>query len=53
MFDRQFFDLAREGPDIIMQQLKSIYNSPFKDSHLHLIHTCFAMNASESVKVWS
>ena len=30
-----FCDLASEGPDIIiiMNQLKSIYNSPFKDLH--------------------
>ena len=42
----KFCDLASEGPDIIMHQLKSIYNSPFKDSHSHPIHTCFAMIAS-------
>ena len=35
-----------KGPVIIMYQLKSLYNSPFKDSDLHLIHTCFAMIAS-------
>ena len=29
-----------------MHQLKSIYNSPFKDSHPHSIHTCFEMIAS-------
>ena len=29
-----------------MHQLKSIYNSPFKDSHSHPIHTCFLMVAS-------
>ena len=29
-----------------MHQLKSIYNSPFKDSYSHPIHTCFAMIAS-------
>ena len=29
-----------------MNQLKSIYNSPLKDSHSHLIHTCFPMIAS-------
>ena len=40
-----FSDLASEGPDIIMHQLKSSY-SPFKDSYSHPIHTCFAMIAS-------
>ena len=39
----KFCDLASEGPDIIMHQLKSIYNSPCKDSHSLCIHTCFAM----------
>ena len=37
---------------IIMNQLKSIYNSPFKDSHSHPIHTCFliiACNGTVSV----
>ena len=29
-----------------MHQLKSIYNSPFKDSYSHPIHTCFPMIAS-------
>ena len=28
-------------PSGFMNQLKSIYNSPFKDSHSHPIHTCF------------
>ena len=41
-----FYDLVSEGPDISMHQLKSIYNSPFKDSYSHPIHTCFAMIAS-------
>ena len=44
MSDCQFCDLASEGPDIIMYQLKSIYNSPCKDSYP--IHTCFPMIAS-------
>ena len=35
-----FSDLASEGPDTIMHQLKSISNSPFKDSHSHPVHTC-------------
>ena len=41
-----FCDLASEGPVIIMHQLKSIYNSLFKDSHSHPLHTCFTMIAS-------
>ena len=45
-----FCDLASEGPDIIMYQLKSSYNSPFKDSYSHPIHTCFAMIASNVFK---
>ena len=35
-----FCDLASESPDIIMHQLKSIYNTPFKGSHSYPIHTC-------------
>ena len=30
---------ASKGPVIIMNQLKSIYNSPFKDSHSYPTHT--------------
>ena len=41
-----FCNLASEGPDIIMHQLKSSYNSPFKDSYSDPIHTRFAMIAS-------
>ena len=41
MLDCQFWIHASKGPVIIMNQLKSIYNSPFKDSHSHPIHTCF------------
>ena len=41
-----FCNLASEGLDIIMHQLKFVYSSPFKDSHSHPIHTCFAMIAS-------
>ena len=52
---------ASEGPVIIMNQLNSIYNSPFKDSHSHPIHTCFPIIASnvkfrgeyKCSKVWS
>ena len=36
--------LDSEGPDIIMYQLKSIYNSPFKESYSYPIHTCFPSN---------
>ena len=43
-----FCDLASEGPDIIIHQLKSIYNSLFKDSHSHAIHTCFTMIATNA-----
>ena len=32
----------------LWHQLKSIYNSPFKDSYSHPIHTCFAMIASNT-----
>ena len=32
-----------------MNQLKSIYNSPFRDSHSHPIHTCFPIIASNTV----
>ena len=40
-------DLATECPDMIILQLNIyIYNSPFKDSHLHPIHTCFPIIAS-------
>ena len=31
----------------MMNQLKSIYNSPFKESQLHPIHTCFRIIASK------
>ena len=41
-----FCELASEVPDIIMYQLKSSYNSAFKDSHSHPLLTCFAMIAS-------
>ena len=36
-------------PLIIINKLKSIYNSPFKDSHSHPIHTCFPIIASNEV----
>ena len=41
MLDCQFCIHASKEPVIIINQLKSIYNSTFKDSHSHLIHTCF------------
>ena len=42
----QFFMHASKDPVIIMNQLKSIYNSPFTDSHSHPIHTSFPIIAS-------
>ena len=39
MFDCQFFIHAGKGLVIIMNQMKSVYNSPFKYSHSHPIHT--------------
>ena len=33
-----------------MHQLKSIYNSPFKDLHSHPIHACFPIIASNDAK---
>ena len=41
MFDCQFRIHASKGPVKIMNQLKSIYNDPFKASYSHPIHTCF------------
>ena len=37
---------AGKGPIIMMNQLKSIYNSPFKSSHSPTIHTSLATIAS-------
>ena len=51
MLGCQFCGLANEGPDIIMHQLKSSYNSPFKDSHSNPIHTRFAMIASNDREI--
>ena len=39
---------TNKGLVIMMNKLKSIYNSPFKDSHSHPIHTCFPMIASNA-----
>ena len=41
---------ASRGPLIIMNQLKSLYNSPFKDSQSHPIHICFPITASNESK---
>ena len=41
---------ASKGPAIIMNQLQSIYNSPFKVSHSHPIHNCFPIIASNSTE---
>ena len=41
-----FCDLTSGDLEVIMYQLKSIYNSPFKDSLSHPIHICFAIIAS-------
>ena len=35
----------------MMNQLKSIYNYPFKSSHSHPIHTCLATIASNDSDV--
>ena len=40
------YEETNEGPDIIMHQLKSSYNSPFIDSYSHPSHTCFAIISS-------
>ena len=45
-----FCDLASKDPAIIMNQLKSINHSPFKNSHSHPIHTCFLMIAGNGSK---
>ena len=46
-----FCNHASKDPVIIMHQLKSSYNSPFKDSHSHPIHTCFPMIANNEFQV--
>ena len=40
---------ASEGPVIIMHQLKSVNNSPFKDSYSHPIRTCLSVIASNVI----
>ena len=42
---------AGKGPVIIVNQLKSLYKSPFKNSYSHPIHTCFLMIASNVASV--
>ena len=46
MLDCQFFIHAGKSSVIIINQLKSIYNSKFKESDTHPIHTCFLIIAS-------
>ena len=47
---------ASRGPVIIINQLKSVYNSPFKDWYLNSFHICFPIIASnvfmELVDIW-
>ena len=50
MLDCQFCIHASKGPVIIVNQLKSVYNSPFKDSHSYPIHTCF-LRIDSNVKI--
>ena len=40
---------ASEVPVIIMNQLKSVYNSPFKDSYSHPIHLYFPVIANNVI----
>ena len=51
MLDCQFCIHASKGAVIIRNQLKYIYNSPFKDSLSHPINTCFLIIASNAVRV--
>ena len=47
MLDCQFdIHASKDAAAIIMNRLKSIYNSLFKDSHSHPIHTCLPIIAS-------
>ena len=56
MCDCQFL-CVQTGKGSVMNQLKSICNSPFKDSHSHPIHTFFPMIASAACntqgRVWN
>ena len=47
MLDYQFYIHASKDLVIIMNLLRSIYNSPFKDSHSYPIHTWFPIIAGE------
>ena len=49
MLDHHFCIYTSIGPVIIMNQLKSIYNSPFGDSHSHPIITYFPIIASNEL----
>ena len=51
MLDYQFFIHASKGQVIIVNQIKPIYNNPFKDSHSHPIHTCFPIIASNESQI--
>ena len=46
-----YCDIVSEGPAIIMHQLKSFYNSTFKGSRSHPIHTRFARIASNEYSI--
>ena len=53
----QFCIYASESSVIIRNQsnLKSIYKTPFKYSHSHLIHSCFtriASNGADKLILW-
>ena len=50
MLDCKFRIYARKGPVTIVNWLKSVYNSPFKDSHSRSIHTYFPITASNVEK---
>ena len=43
---------ASKGQIIIINQLKSIYNSLFEDSYSHPIHTCFLIIARNGFNLW-
>ena len=44
-----FYIYAGKGQDIIINQLESIYNNQFKDSHSHPIQICFPIIASNEM----
>ena len=48
MLDCQFYIHASKGPVITTNQLKSIYNSPFKESHSHPIFPKIANNDNDA-----